>query len=351
MSVFQKLKNLSDSAEHNREEDFLTEIFAHSLAIDSTFRKAFFSKLPLEFRKQEFQSIETQKIYPARFSYYSERRPDIEIQLSEGVIIIENKIKSEEREGQLTDYAKILSFKAEPYKLLIYLTVYRDEKPYNFADGVKFIQFRWQEVGDMITQHCSDFAREMKVYLKSEKLMMKKFDYQDLAALNTFFSTAEKVNGIFRDDVGPYFVKEKKMSAYNTYQPRIEGKEYGFNYNYGKRCIISFGIESWLEDEHPRLFVRIGFLRQTDEQKALSEKVHHSLGGNSDNWEWLPAGPNYAVVKRKRILDFLLAEEQNQRPDMVRFFTSCIDEMEPLKVKFPEIFGNPTPDNLGSASV
>jgi hypothetical protein len=342
MSVFHKLRKLSDS----NKEDFLTELFAHILKCDPIFREAFFSKLPQEYRNQEIQSVETQKNYPVLPLHYPERRPDIEIHLSNAVIMIENKVESGEGLGQLPDYAKILSFKSEPNKMLIYITVYRDEKSYALPEGVKFTQFRWQEIGEMITStpKCGDFANEMKVYLKKEKLMMKKFDYQDLAAINVFFSTAEKINHLFLDDIGPYFVNVKKMSTINTFQPKINGKEYSFNYNYGRLCIVSFGIESWLEDEHPRLFIRIAFLRQTDDQKRLSHSVHETLGGDLKDWKWMPAGPNYAVVKRERILDFLVKEEQNQRPEMVKFFTGCIDEMVVLKNDFPEIFGNPTPE-------
>ncbi len=68
------------------------------------------------------------------------------------------------------------------------------------------------------------------------------------------------------------------------------------------------------------------------------------LGGDVENRERLFAGPNWAVVKRKRVLDFMVADEQNQRAEIVKFFTDNIDKMEALKIKFPEIFGNPTPD-------
>lgn len=339
MSVFQKLRSFSD----HQKEDFLTELFAHALSCDPGFRSAFFSKLPEEFRHQAFENIETQKVYPARNPEYPERRPDVEIHLTDGVIIIENKVDSGERVGQLEDYAKILSFKSEPNKLLVYLTVYRDEKIPGLPGNVKFIQFRWQEIGEMITNPgCGDFAIEMKRYLKNEKLMMKKFDYQDLAAINVFFSTAEKMNHLFLDDIGPYFVNVKKLSTINTFQPRIAGKEYAFNYNYGRLCIISFGMESWMDDEQPRLFARIAFLRQTDEQKLLSENVHRALGGDAQDWRWMPAGPNYAVVKRARLIDFLVKEDEEQRPAMLKFFVDSIDEMAVLKNNFPVIFGNAT---------
>ena len=344
MSVFQKLRKISENPDSDREEDFLTEIFAHALKYDLVFKAAFFSKLPKEYRNQEIQSLETQKVYPALGTHYSERRPDIEINLQDAVIIVENKVRSGEGKEQLSDYAKILNLKSDTNKLLVYITVYLDIKKHPLPSGVDFVPLRWQEIGELISPKCGDFAREMKVYLKSEKLMMKNFDYQDLAALNTFFSTAEKINGIFRDDVGPYFVREMKMHSFINNQPKIVGKEYCFNYNYGKKCTISFGIESWLEDEHPRLFIRIGFLRPSNDPKGLSDDVHKMLGGDVENWERLLAGPNWAVVKRKRVLDFMVTDEQNQRSEIVKFFTDNIDKMEALKIKFPEIFGNPTPD-------
>jgi hypothetical protein len=334
MSVFQKLRKLSDS----NKEDFLTELFAHTLKSDVTFWRLFLLKLPEKYRNQGIPIVETQKVYASR-------RPDIEINLSETAIIIENKIDSGEGDGQLNDYANILSRKQVPNKLLVYLTAYRDEKNYDFTDkGVDFIQLRWQKIGEMITPEskCGDFASEMKVYLKNEHLMMKKFDYQDLAAINVFFSTAEKINSIIQDDVGSYFVREKKLSKSNTYLPKIGGKEYGFYYNYGRDFAIGFGLASWWEDEHPRLFVKIKFMGKTEKNRKLSVGLFEALGGKELGWNRVePIGANECLVeKTERLLEFLGSDEQHQRQEIISFYKACIDEMEAQKGKFPEIFGN-----------
>lgn len=350
MSVFQKLRRLSDGAK----EDFLTELFAHCLSADPVFWRLFCGLLPLKSGKNYpvlgNPVVETQKYY-ARFpASHDERYPDIEINLPETVMIIENKIDSNERVRQLQDYAEILRLKeSKANKLLIYLTAYRDEKNYDFTDnGVDFIQLRWQKIGELITSEsgCGDFAREMKVYLKNERLMMKKFDYQDLAAINVFFSTAEKINSILQDDIGSYFVKEKKLSKANTYLPRISGKEYGFYYNYGRDFAIGFGLASWWEDEHPRLIVKIRFMGKTQNQKKLSEKLLAAFGGEISGWHWVePVGANeFLVEKTARLLEFLGSDEQHQRQEIIRFYKGCIDEMEAQKGGFPEIFGNSTPE-------
>ncbi|HOZ61874.1 MAG TPA: PD-(D/E)XK nuclease family protein, partial [Smithellaceae bacterium] len=287
MSVFQKLRKLSD----NNKEDFLTELLAHTLKTDFAFWRLFLLQLPEKYQKQGVPQVETQKVYASR-------RPDIEINLPEMAIIIENKIDSREGEGQLSDYANILSRKEVPNKLLVYLTAHRDEKTYIFTDKeVDFIQIRWQKIGEMITPEskCGDFASEMKVYLKNEHLMMKKFDYQDLAAINVFFSTAEKINSIIQDDIGSYFVREKRLSKSNTYLPRIGGKEYGFYYNYGREFAIGFGLASWWEDEHPRLFVKIKFMGKTENNRRLSVGLFEALGSKEFGWNWVePIGANEA---------------------------------------------------------
>jgi len=151
MSIFQKLRKLSEATNVNREEDFLTEIFAHALKSDLVFRDAFFLKLPKEFRNQEIQSIETQKVYPALDSHYKERRPDVEINLQDAVIIIENKVRRGEGKEQLPDYAKILDLKPDTNKLLVYITVYLDIKKHQFPEEVGFIPLRWQEIGELIS--------------------------------------------------------------------------------------------------------------------------------------------------------------------------------------------------------
>jgi hypothetical protein len=347
MSVFQKLRKLTDS----NKEDFLTELFAHCLAIDPVFRDMFLGLLSSEsalkknYPANGFPVIETQKYYSRFPPHHEERYPDIEISLPGTAIIIENKIDSGEGDGQLNDYANILSNKPEPNKVLVYLTAYPDEKKYNFLNkGVDFIQLRWQKIGELITSEskCGDFTRELKVYLKNERLMMKKFDYQDLAAINVFFSTAEKINSIIRDDIGNYFVKEKKLSKSNTYQPRITGKEYGFYYNYGRDFSICFGIASWWEDEHPRLFIKVRFLGNTPNNKNLSLRLFEALGGKESGWNRIePVGFNeYMVEKTKRLLDFLGSDEQYQRQEIVRFYKDCIDDLDAQKGGFPEIFGN-----------
>ncbi len=316
-----------------REEDFLTEIFAYTLKTDLVFREAFFSQLPVKYSDKKFLNIQTQKIYP-------ERRPDIEINLEDAVIIIENKVGSEEGREQLPDYAKILRSKTVGNKLLVYITAYRDTKISH--EGIDFVTLRWHDIGELVSPKCGDFAKEMNVYLKSEKLIMNNFDSKDLEVLGTLFSTVEKINSIFRDDVSRYFVREMKMHSFINNQPNIEGKEYRFSYNYGKKFTISFGVEAWSEEDGPKCFIRIGFLRQLEDPRSLSEKVHNKLGGNTGNWELLSIGPDWVVVNRKPLLDLMISDEKNQREKICNYFFENIDKIAELKTEFPEIFGNPT---------
>ncbi|MGV2389966.1 MAG UNVERIFIED_CONTAM: hypothetical protein LVR29_21990 [Microcystis novacekii LVE1205-3] len=74
-------------------------------------------------------------------------------------------------------------------------------------EGIDFVSLRWHDVGELISPICGDFAKEMNVYLKSGKLIMNNFDSKDLEVLDTLFSTVEKINSIFRDDVSRYFVR------------------------------------------------------------------------------------------------------------------------------------------------
>ncbi len=344
MSVFQKLRKLSDS----NKEDYLTELLAHCLATDPIFWEAFLVLLQVQPGKTspvlKNPVVETQKFYPKFSPHYQERYPDIEISLPDTVIIIENKIDSGEGDGQLPDYANILNHKRASNKILVYLTVYSDNKAYNFKElGVNFIPLRWQKVGEAITSKCGDFTREMRTYLKNERLMMNKFDYQDLAAINVFFSTADKINSVIVDDINDYFVREKKLGKLNVFVPKIGGKEYGFYYNY-RDIAICFGVASWWEDGHPKLIVKAKFMGKTGAQKALSESFFNALQGKG--WYWIePTGSKEFIVEKTRPLyEFLGFDEQRQRQEIIQFYKDCIDEMGAQQANFPQIFGNPTPD-------
>jgi hypothetical protein len=341
-TFFQKLRTLGNSDK----EDYLTEIFAFALEIDSEFRTNFLKLLPIEFSEYEMFSIQTQVEYQIDSKV---RRPDIEINLGNSIIIIECKIDSEERDKQLLDYSNILINKHQSQKLLIYLTFKNDTKDFisikeallergidkNKVDELKFKQLRFFDIANAITNHCNSITKELKQYLFKEKLVMEKFGYEDMIALKTFFETSKKMNSILLDEITNDFVN-KGLSKYATRQPTIWNNEYIIVYNYGKKnCNIALGFGNWW-GEHPCLFVRLYMPKNVTNAEIVTKELKTKL--KSDRWKFKQNDSGFLVETTKKMLDLLGENDLNQRQGIIDFFKNCIDDLLKIKADFPQIF-------------
>tara|TARA_B100000315_G_C14523679_1_gene562777 strand:- start:257 stop:1246 length:990 start_codon:yes stop_codon:yes gene_type:complete len=119
-SFFTRLSHFRQRPNRKPEEDFFTEVFAGVLSREKELVKYLFEKLT----KLDLDSdlkIETQAVY-------NDGRPDIKIYGKNVLILIENKIESEEREDQLLDYSRILEKEKKSNSALrtalIYITKY-----------------------------------------------------------------------------------------------------------------------------------------------------------------------------------------------------------------------------------
>ena len=326
-SFFQKLRKLLDSSH----EDYLTEILAYALKHDRLFRERFLRLLPAGYQEQTGFSIETQCMYQAE-----KRRTDVEISLGHACIMIECKLGSTESYRQLDDYARLLSLKGQPHKLLVFLTVNREEKAKDYAHlGVEFLQLRWYDIGPCITDACDTITKELKHYLKAEKILMDNISYHDIVAFQNFFQTRRKFNDILQNDVTRLFV-EKGLHQYNTYQPTLRHNEYVLLFNYGKHINISLGFGNWW-GEHPCLFTRLWVSHKKDAQGNIARSMYQQL--QAMNWyiKEVDTG-GYIVEYREPLLDYLLYEE-NQRVKLVSFFKKCIGDLASIMDGYPEIFG------------
>ncbi|MDX5438502.1 MAG: PD-(D/E)XK nuclease family protein, partial [Pontibacter sp.] len=317
MSFFQKLRRLPD----NSQEDYLTEIFDFAMQQDRIFREHFLRLLPPGYQQQDGFTVETQCVYQAEG-----RRTDIEINLGHAYLIIESKLGSTESYGQLDDYARLLSQKNQPHKLLVFLTVNRETKDEGYTHlGVDFMQLRWYDIGPCITDKCDTITQELKHYLKAEKILMDKITYNDIVTFQQFFETRKKLNDILRNDVSRLYV-EKGLHSFNTYQPTVRTNEYVLQFNYGKRqeANVVLGFGNWW-GEHPCLFIRLWVSNKKDPEGATATSAYEQL--KQANWYLLDSTPGgYAVEYREPLLGYLQHEE-NQRTKLVEFFAKCIGDL------------------------
>lgn len=324
VTFFQKLRKLNESDK----EDFLTEIFAFALISDENFRHTFFLRfLPKGFFSSEQISIETQVRYSEE-----KKKPDIEISSFSSFLIIENKVDSKEGDNQLKSYYEILKQKNHANKLLVYLTVQKEEKNHQF-DGVGFISLRWLDISRIIDDKCNIITQELKKYLINEKLVMEKLSYQDLFSLKSFFDTASKMQDILNEVTRDF---AKSLYNYINWQKTTTGREYVISYRYyNPTFIVSFGFGDWW-GEHPCIFFRIAVAKRDSDDitKLIYSEIQH------DSWYHIKNDTHFLVETRKPIIDFLKMED-NQRQEIIAFFKKAIDEISEVKKLHRDIFNPP----------
>lgn len=324
---FQKLRKLLESSR----EDYLTEIFAYALQHDSLFRKRFLRLLPDGYQEHSSFYVETQCVYQAEG-----RRTDVELNLGHAHVMIECKLGSSESAQQLDDYAQLLARKGHPKKLLVFLTVNREEKSKDYTCmGIDFLQLRWYDIGPCITDDCDTITKELKHYLKAEKILMDNINYHDIAAFQNFFQTRRKLNDILQNDVTRLYV-EKGLHQYNTYQPTLRHNEYVLLFNYGKHINISLGFGNWW-GEHPCLFTRLWVSHKKDAQGNIAKRMYEQL--KAMNWYLQEVDTGGFIVEYREPLYKYLQHEEKQRMELVGFFAKCIGDLASIKDGHPEIFG------------
>ena len=328
-SLFNKLFRLQLKTTTKPLEDYITEVFAFCLQTDSEFRNAFLSRLDLQ--NKEFNSfyVDTQCVYSSEG-----KRTDLEINLGHSYIMIESKVGSTESVNQLDSYAQILAEKGQDYKLLVFLTAYREDKIKEYSNGIIFQQLRWHDVAMCITKQCNSVTHELKNFLKARKLIMENINYNDLVTFQSFFDLRRKFNDILRNDVSKLYTKSGLYSYYIN-QPTIRHNEFVLAYNYGKEVNVALGFgNGW--GEHPCIFTRLWISHKKDKSGSKAKEIYEEL--SDERWNFITTNPDGYVIECKvRLIDFLQLEE-NQRAGIVSFFQKCIEDLVPIIQKHSTTF-------------
>lgn len=333
-TLFNRIYSYRESENKNSKENYLTEIFAYTLENDESFFMSFLNLLQIKTSIEKIirREIKTQVSY----INYS-RRPDIEIKFDDTVIIIENKIDSEEGNDQLADYIEILKSKNESNKFLLYLTKYYDYKEID-ETNFKFYPLRWYQINELITAHSkNEITKEFKQYLKIEGMeKIKNFDVYDLSAIMTISSTVSKMDELL-NQVRPYF--QKKIGS--TVRRSLTLKNDGY-YDYVGFVTekSEFFIETgfyWVDD-----LVSISVLidsyndsfKNTKLAKILSKEL---ISSKNNKWEINIEKDFYCLYSDKELTDYFKHKDEHI-PLIKKEIEKRIDELSVIVKKNPTLF-------------
>ncbi len=294
-SIFNRIFQYRQREQRTPREDYFTETFVAVIEKYDELRIALAAWLS-EVEDIRSVRIETQQWFTVADSGDS-RRPDIwmeakDVHGARHWIIVENKIDSGERKGQLTDYAKIL--KAEPRlesRNLVYITKYSSETVSYSHDGVKSKHLRWPQVYDFLQEKlqdasdCRELAKEL-LKLMEDWNMDGALNVAHLRAAVTCFDSkvGEMLQGLLGDamtDSGIKAILDNKMNGKRW--ARSFGDRWVDVPGYGIAFWIGFRFDrrdkNWnVEDiELPSPFVAVNPIKENRE-------VGERLPQPSDHW-------------------------------------------------------------------
>lgn len=315
-SIFTKAYLYTNKGNRNNLENYLTEIFAHCIDIDPSFRSALFKIIGVT---NPYIRVQTQ------FTI-NNNRPDILIECENTIIFIECKIESGEQNDQLVNYRMELMKSNHLNKYLIYLTKYSVLT----SDCDKHI--RWLEIINLISNENHDVTKEMKKFIKENNIAMNtNIKPLDLIVLNNIKSVIEKmsdalnsISGYFTDRLGPLagstpelgLRSENEFIYYKSHNSVIRRTDIGFMW-------------SWQDDDNIYAGVSFAILYLGNENivKELKEFLPTWDSENIKGTIWF--------TRRKNLIE-IMANENNHISELTNYFTICIDELVELKIKFPQ---------------
>ncbi|MBW4562248.1 MAG: PD-(D/E)XK nuclease family protein [Mojavia pulchra JT2-VF2] len=188
MSLFINLLNLHSA--NKPLEDFFTEIVAYFFSLNKDILIAWLKHHSI-ITDDSYSNIKilTQQEYKRLVNHTQDSRPDIVVELSNGlktdIVFIESKIGSVEGEGQLKRYAEILDSLPKEnfrYRSLVYITreyepktsskiLYSSDYLFEVPLNVKFYQLRWFQFFSFLNKRITDtLAKEILMFMEVNRM-------------------------------------------------------------------------------------------------------------------------------------------------------------------------------------
>jgi PD-(D/E)XK nuclease superfamily len=222
MSLFRKLLNLHSASQPL--EDFFTEIVAYFFSTNKDILIAWLKHNSI-ITDESYTNIKisTQQEYKRLPNHKQDSRPDLVVELSNGIdtdiIFIESKIGSKEGEGQLKRYAEILDRLPNfSCRNLIYIT--RDYEPKNYVEilhssapefnvplNVKFHQLRWYEFYSCLNKRIIDaLGQEILMFMEVNRMAhTNQLSSLDILTMINFNKTLNFMESTLSDEISDKF--------------------------------------------------------------------------------------------------------------------------------------------------
>ncbi len=198
MAIFERLISLYANSSRTPLEDFTTEILCGILCRNQEVLDTFVNQV-LKIQGKDFV-VESQGYYTLA---NDNSRVDMVFENSEILCFLENKVESCEGFEQLQKYSKVLDEKNSKTTYLRYCSKYFDKKE---LTGHEFLQFRWSDVADFLTQFQDDSQiKDFIKFLRSNGMGDKQnFTITELVAMENLVPLFSKLDE-YIDYIKPKF--------------------------------------------------------------------------------------------------------------------------------------------------
>ncbi|MFN6516514.1 MAG: PD-(D/E)XK nuclease family protein [Nostoc sp. CreGUA01] len=353
MSLFSNLLSLHSATKPL--EDFFTEIVAYFLSLNQDILVDWLKHHSI-ISDDNYSSIKisTQQEHQALASHTEDSRFDIVVELSTGlntdVIIIESKIGSTARLGQLEKYAEILSkLPNVKNRILIYIT--RDYDPQNeiktFTSNldakVSFYQLRWHQFYAHLQKHATDIlAQEILTFMRRNGMShTNQFSSVDLLTMVNFNKTLKLIELTLSDEIQHEFklafgglIKGAASMTQWRWRSRyiIYTKFSGDNFWCG---LGYFNLNPDNLTEYPYLGICLEVSPGFEKRPKIIESMQKVINQKPDIWTpvdltILPVWSG--IFYRKSLREFL--SEENHVSAIKLFFQESINELKTVQEQY-----------------
>jgi PD-(D/E)XK nuclease superfamily len=365
MSLFSRLLNL-----HNTDktllEDFFTELVAHLFSTDREILFAWLKYIGLLKTEAYLDAyISTQQTFDGLAHHGSDSRPDIIIELVDGinrdVILIESKIGSKENPAQLQKYAEILDKLPNVRdKVLVYVT--RDFEPKDRStilhkipdSNIQFIQVRWHQFYQFLkTQTATILVEEIIKFMQEHQMAHNnQFSSIDLIALVNFKNSIKLMEQTMWGEVSQQFkIVLGSISQKSTTITQLHRHDRYLMYSWMPDkwwCGLGFLLNTSSSTGYPTVCLVLE-VDPNSSCKADIIKAMKAICQKNPDWKGcdLDNSKAWSRIVLGRSLQTFLSEEDHVFA-IQEFFMRSLDELSNIKAKYSDLPWNAIVDGGGA---